>query len=274
VLAPRAGEYFELDRESPYMLLVAPVKEDRRLPFERGEETDLLTVVRKLRSDIPAVTHVDYSARVQTVTREDHPDYYDLIEAFERRTGCAVIVNTSFNVRGEPIICTPYDAYRCFMRTEMDYLVLGDFLLQKMDQPPWPEAKGHIEEYEAKTADFEPSLLKSLNEIYRNEFAPVAGQLRSSGALEVSTHMGRAPSLWSEFDSQGGPKAAFEIPPELDYTPPDPLAMSDAMTSCWRPGAATQAFRPVLRRLLELGKQHPPREAFDEAVSESMYVLF
>ena len=122
------------------MLLVAPVREERRIPMD--ETTNSLWGIAKLnvpRSDIPAVTHIDYSARVQSVSRERNSDYYDLIKAFEARTGCPVIVNTSFNVRGEPIVCTPEDAYRCFMRTHIDYLVLGSFLLAKADQPAWKE---------------------------------------------------------------------------------------------------------------------------------------
>ena len=131
VLAEKSSEYFELDEASPYMLLVAPVLESRRLPMDRrafdsGEDNDLLAAVRQLRSDIPAITHFDYSARVQTVDGISNPEYYALIAEFERQTGCAVVVNTSFNVRGEPIVCSPQDAYRCFMRTEMDLLVLED----------------------------------------------------------------------------------------------------------------------------------------------------
>ena len=140
VLKERVGDYFELDRESPYMLLVAPVRKERRIGLTAEEETlwgiDRLNVPR---SDIPAITHVDYSARVQTVSREDNPNYYDLIRAFERRTGCGVVVNTSFNVRGEPIVCRPEHAYTCFMRTDMDYLVLWPYLLEKVDQPEWKE---------------------------------------------------------------------------------------------------------------------------------------
>ena len=98
---------------------------------------DQLNVVR---SDIPAVTHIDYSARIQTVSRDTNPNYYDLIKAFERLTGCGVLVNTSFNVRGEPIVCTPADAYRCFMRTHIDHLVLGPFVLDKTHQPAWQES--------------------------------------------------------------------------------------------------------------------------------------
>jgi carbamoyltransferase len=131
------SEFFELDRESPYMLLVAPVREKRRLQMTSNQERlfgiDKLNVPR---SDIPAVTHVDYSARVQTINRMDHPRYYRLIEEFKRLTGYGVIINTSFNVRGEPIVCTPQDAYLCFMRTEMDVLILEDIVLYKEEQPP------------------------------------------------------------------------------------------------------------------------------------------
>jgi carbamoyltransferase len=141
-------EFFDLPVESPYMLLVAPVQEDIRIPMT--EEQQSLFGIEKLhipRSSIPAVTHVDYSARVQTVKREDNPLYYDLIDAFRQKTGCALVVNTSFNVRGEPIVCTPRDAYTCFMRTEMDNLVLGSYLLEKSEQPPWAEQGDWRETY-------------------------------------------------------------------------------------------------------------------------------
>jgi carbamoyltransferase len=136
VLRERVADYFDLDTDSPYMLLVAPVRADRRIPLTDAQHK--LWGIEKLnvpRSDLPAVTHIDYSARVQTVTRDTNPGYYDLIKAFEAITGCAVLVNTSFNVRGEPIVCTPQDAYRCFMRTHIDALVLGPFLLDKGEQP-------------------------------------------------------------------------------------------------------------------------------------------
>jgi carbamoyltransferase len=136
VLFERARDYFELDCASPYMLLVAPVaKAICRDVAEREDDEDLVTWVNQVRSDIPAVTHVDFSARVQTVHRETNPRYHALIRAFEERTGCGLVVNTSFNVRGEPIVCTPEDAYRCFMATEMDVLSLGPFVLRAEDQP-------------------------------------------------------------------------------------------------------------------------------------------
>lgn len=137
ILAEKLSDYFELEKESPYMLLVANVKKERRK--EMTEEQKRLFGIDKLnipRSDIPAVTHIDYSARIQTVHKETNKLYYDLIAQFEKKQNCAVIVNTSFNVRGEPIVCSPSDAYKCFMRTNMDYLVLGNFLLDKKIQPP------------------------------------------------------------------------------------------------------------------------------------------
>ena len=137
VLREKVSDYFQMSCDSPYMLLVAPVQEKRRLPFNPNQKElwgiDLLNVPR---SDIPAVTHLDYSARIQTIHEETNPRYYKLLKAFEEQTGYAVLVNTSFNVRGEPIVCTPEDAYRCFMRTEMDVLVLEDCVLRKEDQKP------------------------------------------------------------------------------------------------------------------------------------------
>jgi carbamoyltransferase len=142
VLEEKVAEWFEIGCESPYMLLVAPVKRERQIPLTPEQRT--LWGIEKLnvpKSDIPAVTHIDYSARIQTVSRATNPNYHALISAFERLTGCPVIVNTSFNVRGEPIVCTPADAYACFMRTHIDHLVLGPFLLDKAAQPEWKETE-------------------------------------------------------------------------------------------------------------------------------------
>jgi carbamoyltransferase len=139
VLEEKASEYFEIDRPSPYMLLVAQVRKERCLPQPSMDGIPMIDRLKMIRSDIPAVTHLDYSARLQTVNRKDKPDYHEIISEFEKLTGCAVIVNTSFNVRGEPIICSPQDAYRCFMRTEIDVLVIEDFILFKEEQPLWKE---------------------------------------------------------------------------------------------------------------------------------------
>jgi carbamoyltransferase len=137
VLREDVSDWFELDADSPYMLLVAPVKKERQRAMTKSEEAlfgiDKLNVAR---SDIPAVTHVDYSARVQTVHEQTNPAYHALIKRFKELTGCPVLVNTSFNVRGEPIVCTPEDAFRCFMGTEIEALAIGNCLLRKQDQDP------------------------------------------------------------------------------------------------------------------------------------------
>ncbi len=149
VLREKVNDYFEMDCDSPYMLLVAPVKKERQIPMTSDQQRlwgiEQLNVVR---SDMPAITHIDYSARVQTVTHETNPNYYDLIKEFEARTGCAVIVNTSYNVRGEPIVCTPADAYQCFMRTHIDTLVLWPFILDKTAQPEWKETSDWRTEFQ------------------------------------------------------------------------------------------------------------------------------
>jgi len=149
VLAEHVSEYFQLDRPSPYMLIVAEINNNRKIQMSEADEK--LFGIEKLkvaRSDLPAVTHVDYSARIQTVHKETNSRYHELIKQFYEKTSTAVIVNTSFNVRGEPIVCTPEDAYRCFMRTEMDYLVLENILLKKGDQPEWNEKTDWRNEFE------------------------------------------------------------------------------------------------------------------------------
>ena len=143
------AEFFELDRPSPYMLLVAPVCRGRQNPLPEGYHAlPLYERLYHLRSDVPAITHIDYSARIQSVNSDVNPRYWQLIDAFQQRTGYGVIVNTSFNVRGEPIVCNPDDAYRCFMGTEMDYLVMGDFLFKKEEQPRYTDRDYWQQQYE------------------------------------------------------------------------------------------------------------------------------
>ena len=149
VLSDHVSEYFDQQEDSPYMLIVANVADNHKMPSDSDEKTMFgIDRLKIRRSDIPAITHVDYTARIQTVHRETNPRFYGLIEAFYRKTGCPILVNTSFNVRGEPIVCTPEDAYRCFMRTEMDYLVLENCLLSKLNQPEWVEEENWQDEFE------------------------------------------------------------------------------------------------------------------------------
>jgi carbamoyltransferase len=147
VLREDLSDYFEMNCDSPYMLLVAPVKKERRIEHESAQSLFGLDKLKLKRSDIPAITHVDYSARVQTIDKRDNPLYHAIISEFKKLTGCPVIINTSFNVRGEPIVCTPQDAYRCFMRTRMDYLAVGSFILDKNEQPAWDEPDDWKKEY-------------------------------------------------------------------------------------------------------------------------------
>ncbi len=148
VLFEDVNDYFEIEGSSPYMLLVMPVKQNLRkqMPVNYNQ-LNMREKLYHVRSDLPSITHIDFSARVQTVHLETNPRYYNLIQAFKKKTGCSVLVNTSFNVRGEPIVCTPEDAYRCFMRTEMDYLVIGDYLFSKQEQPEWKQKDNWKEEF-------------------------------------------------------------------------------------------------------------------------------
>jgi carbamoyltransferase len=287
VLAGRVSDYFELDRESPYMLIVAPVRKDRRVLHEtRGEETgprgpdadDLLPIVRQIRSDIPAVTHVDYSARIQTVYRDDHPVYYDLIRCFEEKTGYGVIVNTSFNVRGEPIVCTPADAYRCFMRTEMNVLNMGRFVLLREEQPPWPEGRGEgleSEDAEDRSVSGERDELSSkLGTIFRESFVPLADQLAKKGKLKIAPAFQRLPSMWTPVDSSLTKSGLFELPAIFAETDPDPAEFAKAVASYWDPTAQDASTLKLLERLVSLGLEYPPEGNLEEEVSESIYVMF
>jgi carbamoyltransferase len=148
VLIESSKEFFDLPVASPYMLLIADVLKERRsnLP-DNYHDMDLWDKLYYVRSDVQAITHLDFSARIQTVHKETNPKYWQLINSFKEKTGYGVIVNTSFNVRGEPIVCTPEDAYKCFMRTEMDYLVVNNFILKKTDQPDWENRGKWMEKF-------------------------------------------------------------------------------------------------------------------------------
>jgi len=149
VTAEKVSDYFEMNAQSPYMLLVAPVQRKwRREMTAEEKELEGIELLNVKRSEIPAVTHVDYSARVQTITKEQNPRFYQLLKKFDEKHGCPVMINTSFNVRGEPIVCTPEDAYRCFMRTHMDFLILGNYLLNKTEQKPLEKDSEWMKEFE------------------------------------------------------------------------------------------------------------------------------
>jgi carbamoyltransferase len=148
ILKEKTSDYFEMECESPYMLLTAPVQPSRRVTTGEQERLSGIAKLNMQRSEIPAVTHVDYSARIHTVEHDANPLYYDLISTFYQKTGCPVIINTSFNVRGEPIVCRPEEAFRCLMRTNMDYLVIGSYLISKAEQRPLKETSDWTKEFD------------------------------------------------------------------------------------------------------------------------------
>jgi carbamoyltransferase len=255
------------------MLIVAPLNANRRLPLERNGSEDMLAIVRKPRSDLPAITHVDYSARIQTIQRADHPLYYDLIKAFEKRTGFGVIVNTSFNVNGEPIVCTPYDAYRCFMRTEMDVLVLGNYLLFKESQPQWPENEVPVKKNKLEKNFSENNFLTELRAIYTSTFSPVAHTLRSNGYRPMVGKFRQRSTMWQDCTEEQSPDNIFSIPKELDPCS-DPKEMARAITKFWSPGKTTESLRPILESILTAAARFRSDDHLEEEVPESIYVMF
>ncbi|XXX77378.1 carbamoyltransferase N-terminal domain-containing protein [Sorangium sp. So ce134] len=267
VLAERASDYFECAGESPFMLLVSPLAEDKRKPFSRGSSEDLLEVVRAPRSDVPAVTHVDYSARVQTVTGETHPAYRAVIDAFAEKTGCPVIVNTSFNVRGEPIVNTPYDAYRCFMRTDMDALFIEDYLFLKGQQPPWPEEGGAYDEWASVGTSAPEHLTRPLERLFDSDFLPaiagIKGDLPEVGSSTPSPADGR----WEPLDG------ATDYPRVLEKRPAQPDAFGRAITGAWSSPELARALAPVISKAFRVVRRLPHR-AQREVVSDTMYVMF
>jgi carbamoyltransferase len=273
VLSDMSEEYFDLDAESPYMLIVAPVLEECRLPFESNPDEPILEIVKRPRSSIPAVTHVDYTARVQTVTREDHPRLHGVIDEFRARTGCGLIVNTSFNVNGEPIVCTPEDAYRCFMSTDMDALVLGNVLLQKAEQP----VESHLPDRDvigsaSGGTAYSAEMLAALSDVFTESFLPAARHLPPA-AREWDG--GADGTMWRRRSAADG---VFDIPEAVcdDTGPPSVLAR--AMLSQWQPGPATDALESVVVELLTVRRDHLPLPGAGHEVAAtvpgSAYVMY
>lgn len=260
VLEECIGDYFDLDRPSPYMLIVAPVVEDRRLPFTIDTSKDVHDMVRVPRSDIPAITHVDYSARIQSVGRASNRALRDVMLAFRERTGFGVMVNTSFNVRGEPIVNTPEEAYRCFMRTEMDVLVLEDFLLLKKEQPPYPDDDSREQ---ASSTSFETGLTDQLNIIFFQEFLPAAKKL--------AVPLDMAPDTESSWLDWKEPEEDFYRFPE-GFDSPDEAARE--ITASWTDSAMARQLKPCIAAIMAVGDAHSRETALVEEVSNQMYVMF
>jgi carbamoyltransferase len=277
VLEEDVSKYFEMEGESPYMLLVAPVKKERCLPFELPENVeDMLPVVKKPRSDLPAITHVDFSARVQSVSEAFAPEYYKLIKAFKDKTDCSVIVNTSFNVRGEPIVCTPADAYRCFMRTEMNILALGNFILIKDEQPEWPEGKGEgLESIKDETdtqAMYDKNFLLSLKKYHSDKFAGIAEDLQDN--LKISLSASENSSAWLDVVEPSDKKEIFEYKPAILTEKPDVEEFTEALLGAWEHQDDAGRLKPLIADLVKLGMEYPVDINFEEDVPDSVYAMF
>jgi carbamoyltransferase len=265
VLAEKASDYFALQSESPYMLLVAPVREERRQSTQSKDAAeDMLSIINQTRSDIPAVTHVDYSARVQTVTSENKPDFYELIRAFYDLTGCAVVVNTSFNVRDEPIVCGPQDAYRCFMRTEIDLLVMEDCLLWKIDQPAFRDV---ADLQRARPGNREKEDLAA--RFFDCVVVPLADTIRAGGvqffALKSDSQQ---QTYYGEPSRRLMDRTAFELPAAESRE-----SFVNELVSLWSAEGHPE-LAAMRAGLLELTEGVETPENFDEEVSEFTYAMF
>ena len=270
VLVEKVNKYFELNKSSPYMLLIATVHEKRRLPFDRGNKENMLEIVRQPRSDIPAVTHIDYSARIQTIEKDDHRKFYDLIKAFEELTGYGIVVNTSFNVRGEPIVNTPMDAYRCFMNTEMDVLVLEDYFILKGEQAKINREKVLFENFNTETSkDNDSFLRRKLGKLYKKNFISATKKV-----IKILEHQDSNSSNWSNCTDQNDPGKIFNIPADLDITNPDPRKMTKSIIKCWRSNSFGTILEPILIHLLSLSKKYPLEEDINYMVSDEIYEMF
>lgn len=265
VLEERVSDYFELDKPSPYMLLVAPVNPDRCIPREEGYEHDLIKIVNKKRSDLPAITHIDYSARVQSVSPDMNPIYYEVIREFEKRTGYGVVINTSFNVNGEPIVCTPKDAVTCFMTTNMDVLVINNFILIKEEQ---------------KERDLEKLKFKRVNGVVDHSKARAKAKKEAERLFEkyfpvFAEHKKFVENFADHLDSTWKDARVGE---HFDVIHPDFIKQPDDILRQWiaLPQEVHEEYREFLQELIDLSNKYRIEEVSDigEEVSDSIYVMF
>jgi len=270
VLIEDAEEYFDLSHESPYMLLIAQVRQNRCL-YPR-EETDVIKKVNQKRSDIPAVTHVDYSARVQTIDRRFHPDYYDIIKQFKELTGCSVIVNTSFNVRDEPIVCQPYDAVRCFMNTDMDVLAIEDYILYKSDQDPLllkeDNMATYLKEDKAESKNGR-KIGKASERLFSKHLSKIAQNIDEL-PIDLSFEHNNAQSNWRNNRNE-------QYHWLFNFNRLNKTAEVEFILSFWNhyDSNKREIFKPLLKSLIKLQKSDDIDRALAQGLaSEDMYTMF
>jgi len=270
VLANKADQFFELNKKSPYMMFVSPVVQSRRLAFNRGDEEDMLKIVKQSRSDVPAVTHIDYSARVQTVEELDNKDFYNLIETFNNLTGCPLLINTSFNIRGEPIVNTPMEAYRCFVNTDMDVLVLGNFILFKENQDIFDKDRWAYDNFtDDKGKEVDNFLKRKLKNLYKKDFIALSNKFYIN-----SLDKEKETSTWIDVKKHVNSKKVFNISAALDGENHNPKRMTKKIIQHWNHKSLKKIFEPIIFKLLRLSEKQPLTENTDSKVSDKMYEMF
>lgn len=261
ILKDKVNDFFDLTKESPYMMMVAPVHINRRMQSKSIKTEDMLQIVKEIRSEIPAVTHIDYSARVQTVDQSYNKKFYQIIKEFENQSNCPLVINTSFNVRGEPIVNSPLDAFRCFMNTNMDILVIEDFVMDKEKQSEKDIKKWKIIKDKEKKMEEKFYFSKELNKIYLSvKKIKVNDNISSKG--------------WCNYIEESNSKI-FEIPNELDKKNYQPLKMCDEIIEYWKDKEFASNMRGIIVELLRLSKKYKNKKIqITEKVSENMYEMF
>ena len=261
ILSEKKNLYFELENESPYMMLVAPVKKDKRLPVKVHKTENLLEIVKEPKSVIPAVTHVDFSARIQSVDKELNKNFYFVIKEFENLTSCPILINTSFNVRGEPIVNSPFDAFRCFVNTNMDILILENFAINKNDL-----IISQIENWKIKKSKKNRStkinfLNKEINKIYKKN-------------VSYNKELNYTPG-WIDKHILSDKKKIFEIPQELDLEDFNPEKMAKQIINFWNDKKFGDESLKILIELLILAKKFDINKvSINEEISKEIYEMF
>ena len=247
-------------------MLVAPILKKRRLNFNKSKTENMLEIIKQPRSDIPAVTHIDYSARIQTIEKDYNRKFYDLVKEFDNLTGCAVVINTSFNVRGEPIVNTPMDAYKCFMDTEMDVLLLENFILYKSKQKNIKTKKNY--NYVKNIENNNEKLIeKKLRKIYKNYFI---------NSIEIKNHKEETKEVtfWLDTKNQTSLENIFLIEKELDTIESEPKKIANSIIKYWHNKDFGKKLEPVIIDLLMIAKKYPIEEDVNSKVSDSIYEMF
>lgn len=269
VLLEKVHDYFELNKSSPYMLLVSQVKKSRQLPLKNTKTENMINIVNQIRSDIPAVTHVDYSARIQTVEKEHHRKFFDLISSFEKLSGCPLVVNTSFNVRGEPIVNTPMDAYRCFMKTEIDVLLLEDYCILKEEQNSFNNTDLMSFNNERKNSKELKFLRNDLKKIYKKYMMNILKKYK-----EDTQDNSNSKSSWINCNEQNNTEQLFCNFPEYDIKNHNSEKIADTILKNWTKTSLGAVATPIINDVIKLSKKYSLEEDLNSEVSENIYEMF